>query len=98
MGVVISGVLMFTAVVLALVVIILLAKSKLVASGPVKINLNGKKEMTVSAGGKLLNVLADQKIFVPSACGGGGTCGQCTVKVLSGGGEGHQIWGSTSCN
>ncbi len=87
MGIVISGVLMFTGVVLALVVIILLAKSKLVASGPVKINLNGKKEMTVAAGGKLLNVLSDQKIFVPSACGGGGTCGQCTVKVHEGGGD-----------
>lgn len=87
MGIVISGVLMFTGVVLALVVIILLAKSKLVASGPVKINLNGKKEMSVSAGGKLLNILADQKIFIPSACGGGGTCGQCKVKVFEGGGD-----------
>lgn len=81
------GVLMFTAIVLALVVIILLAKSKLVPSGPVKININGEKEVTTSAGGKLLNVLADQKIFVSSACGGGGTCGQCKVKVLEGGGE-----------
>ena len=81
------GVLMFTAIVLALVVIILMAKSKLVPSGPVKIDINGEKEATVSAGGKLLNVLADEKIFVSSACGGGGTCGQCKVKVLSGGGD-----------
>ncbi|MFZ8932914.1 MAG: NADH:ubiquinone reductase (Na(+)-transporting) subunit F [Bacteriovoracaceae bacterium] len=81
------GVLMFTAIVLALVVIILIAKSKLVPSGPVKIDINGEKEANVSAGGKLLNVLADEKIFVSSACGGGGTCGQCKVKVLSGGGD-----------
>lgn len=81
------GVLMFTAVVLALVLIILFAKSKLVASGPVTLNINGEKEYEVSAGGKLLNALADQKLFVSSACGGGGTCGQCIVKVKSGGGE-----------
>ncbi len=87
MSIIISGVLMFTGVVLALVIIILLAKSKLVATGPVKIKLNGEKELTVGAGGKLLGVLADQKIFVPSACGGGGTCGQCKVKVLEGGGD-----------
>ena len=87
MSVILTGVLMFTGIVLALVAIILFAKSKLVASGPVKIDLNGKKEYTVSAGGKLLNILGDQKIFIPSACGGGGTCGQCKVKVLSGGGD-----------
>jgi len=81
------GVAMFTGVVLALVLIILFAKSKLVSTGDVKININGEKEVTVGAGGKLLNILADQKIFIPSACGGGGTCGQCTVKVLSGGGD-----------
>ncbi len=81
------GVAMFTGVVLALVLVILFAKSKLVSTGDVKININGEKEVTVGAGGKLLNVLADQKIFIPSACGGGGTCGQCTVKVLDGGGE-----------
>ncbi len=81
------GVLMFTVVILALVLIILLAKSYLVASGPVKLDINGEKEVEVSAGGKLLNILADQKLFVSSACGGGGTCGQCKVKVLEGGGE-----------
>lgn len=81
------GVLMFTAVVLALVVIILFAKSRLVSSGDVKLTINGEKVVSVPAGGKLLNVLADQKLFVSSACGGGGTCGQCKVNVLSGGGE-----------
>ena len=67
--------------------IILFAKSKLVNSGDVVININGEKDVTVSAGGKLLNVLADEKLYVSSACGGGGTCGQCKVDVLSGGGE-----------
>ena len=78
---------MFTVIVLALVGIILVAKSKLVASGPVKIMINGQKELTVQAGGKLLSSLADNNIFVSSACGGGGTCAQCEVKVLRGGGD-----------
>jgi len=87
MSQILLGVGMFTVVILALVLVILMAKSQLVSSGPVKININGEKEVEVSAGGKLLNVLADQKLFVSSACGGGGTCGQCKVKVLEGGGE-----------
>ncbi|MEC7181223.1 MAG: NADH:ubiquinone reductase (Na(+)-transporting) subunit F [Bdellovibrionota bacterium] len=77
----------FVTIVLALVAIILFAKSKLVNSGDVVININGQKDVTVSAGGKLLNVLADEKLYVSSACGGGGTCGQCKVDVLDGGGE-----------
>jgi Na+-transporting NADH:ubiquinone oxidoreductase subunit F len=87
MSQILLGVGMFTVVILALVLIILLAKSKLVASGPVKLTINGEKEVEVSAGGKLLNILADQKLFVSSACGGGGTCGQCIVKITEGGGE-----------
>lgn len=85
--VVIAGVLMFTLVILALVLIILLAKRQLVPSGPVKILINDDKEIEVPAGGKLLNILADQGIFVSSACGGGGTCAQCIVHVHEGGGE-----------
>ncbi len=81
------GVLMFTLVVLALVLIILFAKSQLVASGDVKIEINEQKTITVAAGGKLLNALADAGVFVSSACGGGGTCAQCEVKVLAGGGD-----------
>ena len=81
------GVGMFTVVVLALVAVILFAKSQLVSTGNIILNINGEKEVEVAAGGKLLNVLADQKLFVSSACGGGGTCGQCIVKVLEGGGE-----------
>jgi Na+-transporting NADH:ubiquinone oxidoreductase subunit F len=81
------GVGAFTAVILALVALILFAKSRLVASGDVNITVNGEKTLSVPAGGKLLNALAGGKIFVSSACGGGGTCAQCTVKVFEGGGE-----------
>ena len=81
------GVLMFTGVVLALVCLILFAKSKLVASGDITININNEKDIIVPAGGKLLNILADNKMFVSSACGGGGTCAQCKVKIFEGGGE-----------
>lgn len=87
MGTVFVGVLMFTLVVLALVAVILWAKGLLVASGPVTISINDQKEIQIPAGGKLLNALADEGIFVSSACGGGGTCAQCEVKVLSGGGD-----------
>ena len=81
------GVTMFTVVVLALVGVILAAKAKLVASGNVAITVNEQKTIEVPAGGKLLNALADQGIFVSSACGGGGTCAQCLVKVHEGGGD-----------
>ncbi len=84
---IVLGVLTFTLVVLALVCVILVAKSFLVSSGNVKIMVNGQKEIEVPAGGKLMGALADAGIFVSSACGGGGTCAQCLVKVHSGGGE-----------
>ncbi|MCH7599815.1 MAG: NADH:ubiquinone reductase (Na(+)-transporting) subunit F, partial [Myxococcales bacterium] len=71
----------------ALVLLILLAKVRLVASGNVQISVNDQKTLTVAAGGKLLNVLAANEIFVSSACGGGGTCAQCEVRVLEGGGD-----------
>jgi len=81
------GVGFFTAIVLALVAVILFAKSRLVSSGNVKITINGEKEIEVPAGGKLLGVLAENSLFVPSACGGGGTCAQCRVKIHEGGGS-----------
>lgn len=86
---IILGVGMFTAIVIALVLVILFAKSKLVADGDVIISINGDpaKAVTTAAGGKLLSALAGQGIFIPSACGGGGTCGQCRVEVHSGGGD-----------
>jgi Na+-transporting NADH:ubiquinone oxidoreductase subunit F len=84
---IILGVILFTVIVLALVLIILGAKSRLVASGNVDIEINGEKTISVPVGAKLLNALSDSHLFVSSACGGGGTCGQCTVTILEGGGE-----------
>lgn len=81
------GVGIFTAVVVALVCVILMAKKALIPSGNVSIVVNEQQTLTVPAGGKLLGALAENKIFVSSACGGGGTCAQCKVKVFSGGGD-----------
>ena len=80
------GVTFFTLIVLALVFVILLAKSKLVASGEVNITINVEKIIKAPVGMKLLAALANQHLFVSAACGGGGTCGQCRVKVFEGGG------------
>jgi len=77
----------FIAIVLALVFIILAAKSRLVASGNVDITINGEKTIHAPVGSKLLGALADSKLFVSSACGGGGTCAQCRVKIFEGGGS-----------
>ena len=81
------GVLMFTLIVSALVGIIILAKSQLVASSTVDIEVNHQKHLKISVGGKLLGALAENEIFISSACGGGGTCALCKVTVLEGGGE-----------
>ena len=81
------GVSMFTAVVVALVMVILAARSKLVASGNISIEINGEKTIQVPAGGKLLQTLADADLFLASACGGGGTCAQCKCVVSEGGGS-----------
>jgi len=86
---IILGVLIFTGIVMLLVVLILFARSWLIPAGKVllKINDDEEKSLSVERGGKLLNVLGDHDIFIPSACGGGSTCGQCRVKIISGGGE-----------
>ena len=86
---IILGVIMFTTVVLALVAVILFARAKLVSSGDVTIEINGDPEKSIKApaGGKLLQTLAGQGIFLSSACGGGGTCAQCKCIVEEGGGE-----------
>ncbi|WP_339859321.1 NADH:ubiquinone reductase (Na(+)-transporting) subunit F [Pseudohongiella acticola] len=86
---IVAGALMFTVVVMLLVMLILAARAKLVSSGDVKIEINGdpEKSITVPAGGKLLNTLADAGIYLSSACGGGGTCAQCKCKVMDGGGS-----------
>lgn len=89
MSLVVLGVIMFTLIVLVLVAVILLAKSQLVPSGNVTITINDNPDnsLNVPIGGKLLNVLADNKVYLPSACGGGGTCGECKCIVTDGGGD-----------
>ncbi|WP_145507504.1 NADH:ubiquinone reductase (Na(+)-transporting) subunit F [Yersinia alsatica] len=86
---IILGVVMFTLIVLALTVMILFAKSKLVNTGDITIEINeaADKSFTAPAGDKLLNMLSSHGIFVSSACGGGGSCGQCRVKIKEGGGD-----------
>ena len=81
------GVTLFTAVILALVAVILFARSKLVASGTVDIEVNGERTIKAPVGAKLLGALAGENLFVSSACGGGGTCAQCRVQVKEGGGS-----------
>ncbi len=83
---IILGIGFFTAIILALVVMILAAKSRLVASGNVGVVINDEKTIEVPVGSKLLAALADVNLFVASACGGKGTCGQCRVKIFEGGG------------
>ena len=77
----------FLLLTLLLVVILLVAKSKLVPSGNVKLTVNGEKELEVPIGGTLLNTLQGQNIYLSSACGGSGSCGQCRCRVVEGGGE-----------
>lgn len=84
---IITSVVVFLIIILILVVIILIAKSKLLPSGNVKIVLNDDKELDVPAGGTLLNTLQNQKVYLSSACGGKGTCGECRCRVVDGGGE-----------
>lgn len=84
---IILGVVMFTVIVLSLVFIILGARAKLVSSGKVKIVINHEKTIETEAGGKLLQTLAANNIFLSSACGGGGTCAQCKCQVFEGGGS-----------
>ncbi len=84
---IISSVVVFLGFNLLLVYIILYAKSKLTPSGLVKITINGGEQLETEAGSSLLTTLSQKKIFLPSACGGGGTCAMCKCQVLSGGGE-----------
>ncbi len=84
---IILGISLFTLIVLALVVVILFARAKLVSSQDVTITINGEKDITVPAGGKLLQTLSAAGLFLPSACGGGGSCAQCKCIVNSGGGS-----------
>lgn len=84
---IILGIVLFTLIIMALVFMILSARSRLVSTGDVSISINDEKTIHTPAGGKLLGALSDSSLFVSSACGGGGTCGQCKVKVFEGGGS-----------
>ncbi|WP_019037931.1 NADH:ubiquinone reductase (Na(+)-transporting) subunit F [Psychroflexus tropicus] len=86
MTVILASVAVFLTLILLLVVILLSAKAKLSPSGPVKINVNGEEDLEVGSGSTLLSTLGDNKLFLPSACGGGGTCVQCKCIVKDGGG------------
>jgi len=88
MQIILLGVLMFSGVVLSLVILLMIARSRLVATGNVKVNINDDPENSFEApaGSTVLGTLAAQKIFIPSACGGKGTCGVCKVEVHEGGG------------
>ena len=81
------GILLFTSIVFSLVFVILFARSKLVASGNVTLTINKEREISVPVGDKLLGSLAESGLFIASACGGGGTCAQCKVKITDGGGS-----------
>ena len=82
-----AGVGIFLAVTLLLVIILLVAKHYLVQSGKMKITINGQTEVEAQAGSSILTSLANENIFLSSACGGKGSCGQCKVQVFEGGGE-----------
>lgn len=86
-GPLIVGTFIFLMVTIILVVMLLVAKAKLAPSGPVTIMINGDKELNVNGGSTLLSTLSDAKLFLPSACGGGGTCGMCKCQVHEGGGS-----------
>ena len=81
-----SSIVVFLLLILTLITILLFVKTKLSPAGKIKIMINGEKEIEVDGGSTLLTTLSDQGIFLPSACGGGGTCIQCTCQVNSGGG------------
>jgi Na+-transporting NADH:ubiquinone oxidoreductase subunit F len=85
--VVISSIVAFLVIVLILVSALLYARAKLTAVGQVKISINEEKEITVNPGSSLLSTLSESGIFLPSACGGGGTCAQCRCQVVEGGGS-----------
>ncbi len=87
MNPIVASVVFSLVLILVLVTILLVAKAKLLPSGKVMIKINGKKEIEVETGSTLLTTLGNKKIFLPSACGGGGTCIQCECHVQSGGGE-----------
>ena len=84
---IILSIAVFLGIVLLLVALLLLVRNKLMPKGKVKITINGEKELEVQPGNSLMSTLADEKVFLPSACGGKGNCGQCKCRVVEGGGS-----------
>ena len=84
---IIVSIIVFLVIILLLVVVLLIAKKFLSPSGNVKININGEKELSVEQGNSVMNTLNENGIFLPSACGGKASCGQCKLQVVEGGGE-----------
>jgi Na+-transporting NADH:ubiquinone oxidoreductase subunit F len=82
-----ASIAVFLGIILVMVILLLVAKRYLSPSGPVKVTLNGEKTMEVASGGTLLGTMAVEGVFLPSACGGKGSCGQCRCQVPEGGGE-----------
>ena len=85
--VIILAAVVFTLVIILLVTMLVVAAKRLVNSGAVKLTINGEREVEVEAGGTLLGALQQANLFLPSACGGGGTCAMCKCQVMSGGGD-----------
>ena len=81
-----ASVVIFLVIILLLVALLLFARNKLMPQGKVKLNINGEKTLEVETGSSLLSTLASQKIYLPSACGGKGSCGLCRCRVTEGGG------------
>ena len=87
MNLILASIGVFLGIILVLVIILLVAKQYLTPSGKVKLTINGKTELEVEQGSSLLNTLSTNGVYLSSACGGGGKCGQCRAQVLEGGGE-----------
>ncbi|MBT8327567.1 MAG: 2Fe-2S iron-sulfur cluster binding domain-containing protein, partial [Bacteroidia bacterium] len=85
--VIVLAAIVFTVVIILLALMLMIAAKRLVKQGKVKLTINGEREVEMDAGGTLLNALQDQQLFLPSACGGGGTCAMCKCQVHEGGGE-----------
>ena len=85
--IVLTSVVVFLSVILLLVIVLLYARKKLTPQGDVTITINDEKELVTNPGSTLLSTLSAEKIFIPSACGGGGTCGMCKVQVFEGAGS-----------
>ena len=86
-SIILASIGVFLSIILLIVIILLVAKTYLSPSGKVKLTINGKDTLEVEQGGTLLSTLANNDIYLPSACGGKGSCGQCKVQVPEGGGE-----------